>query len=409
MKICHISTGYPISFQGGITNYVRALAEYQKKSGNDVCVVSSPDKKEQLFEIREYSSNKIHPFEITYSVDKEELEKLKIFFDEQKFDIIHIHMMLDIDWDLYEVIKPYKYVVSLHDYFYLCPRITMCKEDLSICTKYDETACAKCISWFEVNKYTRIMEDLLRKKTPLKEFKFPETEQKMTALRHEKFKKLLENADLLLPVSTRVREIYQDSGIDGNYKVLHIGNITADRFKEEFSFNHKKEKIEITMLGTLLPLKGADLFVELAKRLDRNKVNMNFYGRSASYAEKLKEVGIVDHGPYTQDQLPDILTNTDLGCVLSVWEDNGPQVVMEFLNNHVPVIGTQMGGIPDFVNEKNGFLFNPRVKEEFDTLVEKINALTVEQIYEMKKSIRPTTTTKQHCEDMDNVYRGVIG
>lgn len=31
MKILHLSTGFPLSFQGGITNYVRMLATVQKK------------------------------------------------------------------------------------------------------------------------------------------------------------------------------------------------------------------------------------------------------------------------------------------------------------------------------------------------------------------------------------------
>lgn len=408
MKICHISTGFPISYQGGITNYVRTLAEYQVKNENEVWVLTSPDNQTHAFKCQEFVSKKLHPFETVYFEDAKSLDELKRFFEEKKFDMIHIHMMLDIDWNLYEILKPYHYIVSLHDYFYLCPRITMVKEDQSVCDRYLTKECETCISWFDVNRFTRVFEDIVRKKTPLTSFKFPRTAQKMTAVRHEKYKQLLENADVLLPVSHRVKEIYANSGINGNYKVMHIGNITADRFKEEFSFDHNKKKIEIAMLGTLLPIKGADLFIELAKRLDKDKVNMNFYGRSATYAEKIKEVGIIDHGPYTQDQLAEILENTDLGCVLSTWEDNGPQVVMEFLNNHVPVIGTKMGGIPDFVNETNGFLFDPRQADAIDVLVEKINNLTIEEIYEMKKSIRPTTTTTKHCQDMDALYKEVI-
>ena len=67
-----------------------------------------------------------------------------------------------------------------------------------------------------------------------------------------------------------------------------------------------------------------------------------------------------------------------------------------------------MGGIPDFVNETNGFLFNPYSEEEFTELINKINALTREQIFEMKKSIKPTKTTSQHCQDIDLVYTEVL-
>lgn len=405
MKICHISTGYPISFSGGITNYVRALANYQSTSGNEVWVVSNPAEGDFEFKVQSYTSEKIHPFKFTPMNDKDGLKVLKEFFDQHQFDIIHIHMMLDIDWNLYDVIKPYKYVVSLHDYFYLCPRIQMAMEDHSVCGEYNEERCMNCISWFNTN---RIFNGVERRLAKICNFRFPKVKQQVTKVRYEKFKNLLENAEMLLPVSVRVQEIYENSGIKGNYTMLHIGNITADRFSEEFVFDYEKDKIDIAMLGTLMYMKGADLYIELAKRLDREKVNVHFYGRSASYADKLKEAGIIDHGAYTQEQLKDILINTDLGCVLSVWEDNGPQVVMEFLNNHVPVIGTRMGGIPDFVDETNGFLFDPFSEKDIDELVQRVNSLTREQIYQMKKSIKPTTTTKQHCEDIDKIYKSIL-
>ena len=40
MRILHITTGYPLSFHGGITNYVRSIAEVQTAEGHQVGVVS---------------------------------------------------------------------------------------------------------------------------------------------------------------------------------------------------------------------------------------------------------------------------------------------------------------------------------------------------------------------------------
>ena len=317
-------------------------------------------------------------------------------------------MILDIDWDLADVLKPYRYVVSLHDYFYLCPRIVMLNPGHRCCGQYEEQKCKKCISLTNTNHILHGIERRLQK-AGLKKFRLPYVPQNVTAERFHKYKKLLEGAELLLPVSTRVQQIYENSGIHGNYQVLHIGNITADKYTPEFRENGDKEKIDAVMLGTLISIKGADLLLKLAGRLNKDKFNVHFYGRSASYAEKIREAGIIDHGPYQQAQLPDILANSDLGFVLSIWEDNGPQVVMEMLNNHVPVVGTRMGGIPDFVNERNGFLFDPYSEEEIEQLIDKLNALTIRDIIEMKRSIRPTMTTKEHAERMREVYSKIIG
>ena len=405
MKICHICSGYSVSFQGGITNYVRALAQSQQAAGNDVCVVTNDPGETYPFSVKIYASKKIRPFQFAPLVDKKAKEELKAFFEQEKFDLIHIHMMLDIDWDLYEVIKPYRYVVSLHDYYFLCPRVVMMQPNNTLCRQYDGEQCRHCVSLLDTVPLCHSVFWRLKRYFGMAT---PSVPQKTTAKRFEKFKAMLENADLLLPVSTRVQEIYENSGIHGNYRVLHIGNITADLFREEFAENRDKEFIDVVMLGTLTYIKGADLFVRLAKALDKNKFRVHFYGRSATYADKIREAGIIDHGPYNQAELPELLKNSDLGLVLSVWEDNGPQVVMEFLNSHVPVVGTRMGGIPDFVNEKNGFLLDPYSSEDFDRLVERLNALSREDIITLKRQIRPTKTPQEHARQIDEAYHAVL-
>lgn len=410
MKICHIATGFPLSFQGGITNYVRSLAEYQCKTNNEVYILSGKDKTDGFaYNVKCYESKKIHPRLVQSPVDKKGLDEVRLFLEQEKFDVIHIHMALDIDWDLYEILKPYHYVVSLHDYYFICPRIQMLRSDNSVCESYDREKCSKCISKLNTVSLFSKMEYIISHKTSWKKFHLPQISQNMTEQRYQKFKKLLENADMLLPVSSRVQEIFENSNIRGEYKVLHIGNITADKFREDYSFDYSKEKIDIAMLGTLSYLKGGDLFIQLAEKLDKNRVRVHFYGRSSSYSERLKKAGIIDHGPYKQEDLPEILANTDLGLVLSVWEDNGPQVVMEFLNNHIPVVGTRMGGIPDFVkNKENGLLFNPFSQKEIDLVINQLNSMNRDDVYRLTSAIKRTTTTEEHCRDIDIVYTQVV-
>ena len=95
----------------------------------------------------------------------------------------------------------------------------------------------------------------------------------------------------------------------------------------------------------------------------------------------------------------------DVGLVLPVWEDNGPQVVMEMLNNHLPVIATSMGGIPDFVNSDNGFLFNPYAEDGIEKVVDFINSLSISQINSMRKHVCRTLTPNEHCNKIREIYR----
>lgn len=398
MKILHLSTGFPLSYQGGITNYVRMLAIVQKKKGHDVWVMGGKDVQKYEFKYVQYESKYIKPFTLGKMEDKEALNKIDEFLKKEKFDIIHIHMMLDIDWDLYNVLKNYNYIISLHDYFYLCPKICMIDRKKRLCDRYEENRCKECIDKIERCRYSRFIR---------RNFIFDiSVSDNMTILRYQKMKNLLEGAKLLLPVSKRVKEIYIASGINNRYMVLHIGNILADKYKS-LAYNEQysnERKINIAMLGSLSYLKGADLFIKLAKQIDHNKFNIYFYGRSGKYESKIKKVGIIDRGAYKQNELNKILSNIDLGLVLSIWEDNAPQVVMEFLNNNVPVIGTKMGGIPDFVNEKNGYLFNPYLNEDWTKLIEFLNNISLNKILEIKSNIRPTTTTNEHYKELMNLY-----
>lgn len=407
MKVLHICTGWPLSYQGGITNYVRQLVQTQYENGINVHVLGAPDNKKYDFVYTEFRS-KIVPFSYRNLEDKEALGILKKYLDNEKFDIIHIHALEYVDWDLYNIIKPYHYVVSLHDYCFICPRIYMYSNKGMVCKKYDEDVCKKCVSYLD--RITILHKGIEKINTIFNSnFKLPYFPQQITKKRYDKFSKLLNEADYILPVSTRVEEIYRDSGINTRSKVLHIGNISADHYKEEYKYNTTPHKIKIVFLGRLTVYKGAELFLKIAYEMRKNdNMEFHFLGDAREYTRKLRKCGIVNHGRYKQSELGEILQQFDMGMVLSIWEDNGPQVVMELLNNHIPVIGTRMGGISDFVNNSNGYLFNPYSEEEINGLYVFLNNLNIKKIVELKKNITHTTTSEEHYKALMDVYKDIL-
>ena len=408
MKVMHLCTGYPISFNGGITNYVRSLAEEQVKMGMEVCVVSSPNEENDKYEFRsiDYKDFYLRPFSLRSKKGYIAYKKIEKIIKNEKPDLIHIHMILDVDRRLHRILKKYniKYIVSLHDYSYLCPRIQMYR-DGKVCSKVGNncSACATPIEQtFLLNKICRVLKiDTSRGKKKSPQF----------LKIYENNKVLLENAEILLPVSNRVKEIYQKSNIHNKYEVLHIGNITADKFRKYTKRKRKTtDKIKILMLGNFSKIKGGQEFLKLANTLNSEKYEFYFLGRCTKEEEQqMKENNVINRGSYKQVDLPKLLKEYDFGCVLSIWEDNGPQVVMELLNNNVPVIGTLMGGIPDFVEDgKNGFLYNPYSKKSFDELVKKIKKISIDEIEKMKSSIKPTTTPQEHFNDINRIYNSLL-
>ena len=408
MKVVHLCTGYPISFNGGITNYVRFLAIEQAKKGMDVVVVGGLDKhgNDYGFKYIEYHDFYVKPFTLRKKKGFSSYKKIEKILKKENPDLVHIHMILDVDRRLHKILKKYgiKYIISLHDYNLLCPRIQMYKDD-SVCEKVGPN-CGKCATYvqqtFFLHKFFKVFK-LNSEKGKLHSPEFLKI--------YENNKILLENAELLLPVSNRVMEIYKKSDIKNNYKVLHIGNITADSFQNYPKKKRKKDdKIKILMLGNFSKIKGGQQFIKIAKKLPHNQYEFYFLGRSTEEEKQLmRENDIFDKGSYKQADLPQLLKEYDFGCVLSVWEDNAPQVVMELLNNNIPVIGTAMGGIPDFVkNSVNGFLYNPYSPKSFDEMIEKISNLSLDEVEAMKQNITPTITTEEHFRAMQEVYNQLL-
>ena len=225
MKILHVCAGLPISNQSGVPNYVRGIAEAQVSLGNDVAVLSSGDEASNAFvflhlpyrtHIKSFSKGRL--------VDKKALVWLKELFEKEKYDIVHFHLAMTLDWRIASILTNERYFVSLHDYWFLCPRIFMFR-DGKPCGKYEEKKCKKCISYFERFRVFRGMNRVFK----TRHF-FPYFPQNITKKRFNKYKQFLENALCVLPVSNRVAEIFKESGINANYKVVHIGNITAHSF-----------------------------------------------------------------------------------------------------------------------------------------------------------------------------------
>src|SRR4029450_831159 len=66
------------------------------------------------------------------------------------------------------------------------------------------------------------------------------------------------------------------------------------------------------------------------------------------------------HGRLPKDQLFDLLRASSVALVPSTWYENQPMAVLEGLAVGLPVIGSDLGGIPELVDEgQDGLLVPP--------------------------------------------------
>ena len=93
--------------------------------------------------------------------------------------------------------------------------------------------------------------------------------------------------------------------------------------------------------------------------------------------------------------------------VPSVWWDNGPQTVFESLTCGVPVLGAELGGIPDSITHGvNGLLF--RGNDRFD-LARRLAEVVREpaMLDRMRANVRPGKSIASHAVEMETMYQSL--
>jgi glycosyltransferase involved in cell wall biosynthesis len=402
MKIINFTTGFDINYPGGITNYVRDLHLHLLSKSIDSKIISSQAEGKFGTSITpdfEYYVDKYRRFSYKFCKENKEDEALEAYILSEKPDVIHFHSIYGVSERFINFIvnSKFKYVISLHDYYLVCPRIFMMDSEGSPCRRVELEKCKSCISSFENS-------DFIRKLFGRLKINLPKVKNSRLNKRVNLVSDFFSNASKILPVSKGVEKIFSDLLPSSKYLTLNIGNSSASNFREKEQ--PLRNNINVAFLGTLNKHKGAELFIDIASRVKNESINFCFYGRTDKhYSSLLALNGIKDNGPYSPSNLKDILYDIDLGFVLPIWEDNGPQVVMELLNNGVPVVGTKVGGIPDFVQHlKTGYLFHPDSLIEIESTVMWMNSLTLDDVYKFSRNITKLKTVDEHSQELIEIY-----
>jgi glycosyltransferase involved in cell wall biosynthesis/tetratricopeptide (TPR) repeat protein/GT2 family glycosyltransferase len=283
--------------------------------------------------------------------------------DETKPDIVHHHNLVTLSMSVAEEVRRrgIPSVYTSHNYWLLCPRLYLFQQNLSLCDgpSPDGSKCAVCTG--QQNK----------------QFEY--------AKRIEQGHKLIHcNTDRHLAVSQRLRELFIKNGHSADrIHVLQQQPETVDDIWRQVgsaraiaSYAHRP--IKIGFIGSLLPQKGVHILLDSMKSLREIDVECHIFGNGPeSYLEFLRKQDtdgfIRFHGRYETIQLPDILKESDIIVVPSIWEDCAPLVVAEALAARCLVIGSRIGGIPDFIEDQvNGFLFEPGNSEDLHQILTRI-------------------------------------
>ena len=408
MKILHVVSAFGIDFPGGITNYVRTLAASQAASGDEVHILDGSASDEWTkhplgFRVKGSNQTRARTASTSLSMkaDAQGSRQLVREISGGNFDVVHFHLTLGVGTDFYSDFSRTRecYLISLHDYHLFCPRVTMMDYRNKNCGGPEAAKCSNCIGLLD-------QVQLLQRASRKTGITLPRLRSNRVAARNAGVAEFVARAAVVLAVSTRVRDLFASAYPDAKYDVCHIGSSSAT---VERPGKVPSSRLRLTFLGTLAEYKGALVLEELVRGVTRQDIDWQFFGRASAKARRrVARSGVQLRGAYSADELPEIMSTTDVGLVLPIWEDNAPQVAMEFVNFGVPVVATGMGGIPDFIDDSNGFVFDPRTAEGVASAVRYIDQIDVAEIRRLGEALPRLTSPEMHARAVRAHYLGAM-
>lgn len=198
-------------------------------------------------------------------------------------------------------------------------------------------------------------------------------------------KRMLQRAKRIIAVSDFTRKElhhYYEHRYDNKVRVIHNG-IDVDKFKPPVDKRQAKlaiglnpDEIMILSVGRLYARKGLFTLIEsmpeVIKRFRNAKFIISGKGQSNEMQKLLAHAtslgireNIVFTGYTPDEKLPGLYQAADV-FAFSTYYEHHPFAVLEALSSQLPVVTTNVGGIPETITDgKDGFMCHPFNSQEF--------------------------------------------
>ena len=377
---------YPDSV-GGSERYVYSLAKDMQTRGWEVTIAAPAADEEEHQYI--YDGIPVYRYPVTSKPSRAEVrteippKHFEIFQDwlrKNKPDIVHVHSrtrgcgFFHIQY-IKELGMPL--VLTIHAADFMCVGGTAMLWGVYPCSGIlDNNRCTSC--WLKKQGMPWSMA-LLLARTPL----FLSRQMKKVS---NKLGTALAMVELFLEKRERDRIIFSLSDkvvvvCSWLLKVLLLNKVPKEKifFSPHAlpvdSMNYKKpygaknsDLLCISFIGRFNYIKGAHILIKAIRRLPGDlQVELRLYGRINSqederYFQWLKKISKDDVrikfcGELREANYPEAMSNLDIIAVPSLWLETGPLVALEAYAAGIPVVGSDVGGIPELIEDGvNGML-----------------------------------------------------
>lgn len=375
MRVLMVAHRFPPDAVAGVERYTESLAGRMSELGDSVTVVSRRPGPGPVRAARDTDRSDVSVVRLQGGgVHREDWLHLRgpldacfaELLDDIEPDVVHANHLVDLSPGFLALAREAGagVVLTLHDFWFPCPRITLRRPDGTLCAGPEggEACVAHCVPAGRARDDRGAAGDRLR-------------------LRALYFRRLLDLPDRVVCPSPYVANWFEGWGIEpGRIRPVPNGiRLPAER--PDPGPPRRNDRLRLVILGAVVRHKGIHVALEALESAGV-PADLSVHGPlgDAEYvrelrarAEDISHLRLRLFGPYDPSELSFLLEDADVLLAPSIWPETFCLVVREALCRGVPAITTKLGALPDAVEHGvSGFQYDHDDPRELGELLTRV-------------------------------------
>ena len=332
----------------------------------------------------------------SFIYNRQAAKQLERLILDKKPDIAHIHLLFNsLSVSILPVLQKYRIptVMTVHDYRLICPAYTLTNGKGKICElckdrHFIHCTLNRCSNGNLTNSMLLSLENSFR----------------------SCFYEPLNYIDKFIFVSKFAQKKHIEFNPGYASKAVQLYNFTPDI---PTRINKKVNHRYLLYFGRLSNEKGINSLLEAIR--DIPEIDLKIIGRGPlskeignNYPKNVSFLGFKEG-----QELKEYVKNALFTIVPSEWYENNPLSIIESLSLGTPVIGSNIGGIPELIqDEKTGFTFTMGSPADLTKTIRKAIAIPEEKLYEMSiacnKFAQQHFSADKHFNYLISIYQSIL-
>ena len=377
MRLCYVIHQFFPYAMSGTEQHCLAMAREARRRGDEVTIVSlhwdhdredppvrAHDEPYDGFPvIRLGHWRGLNANETLRDYENQHLEAaFRRILEDARPDATHFFHLRQLGANLLQVAKETgcRVVLSLTDFWFLCPRFTLLRSDGYVCSGPLDggRACVPC--------HEPDLAGVAPGPSPATTSCAPGSRLRALLDRPVRLRSAMLSADAVIAPSRFLADMFSGNGFAHPRMQVTPYGLEPGRVRAA-AVSRPRSPLRVAFCGVLSPWKAPRLLVDAFAHVTAPAV-ASIHGRLeepmfADYIASLRHAAAADPrirlaGAYGAAEVDDVFADMDVLVVPSVWYENTPFVVLEAFAAGVPVVASDLGGLSEVVRGgENGFLF----------------------------------------------------